>query len=299
MNPPPTPPFVLEVHAASQKYRDNKNRPVPILDNINLRIREGEFVTVVGPTGCGKSTLLRMLLGSEKPQSGSVLMDRKEIEKPDRSRGIVFQRYSLFDNLTVKENVMLGLEMENFSLLQNLFHKVFHSSRIGDYKKLTEEYLERVGLAAHGQKYPYQLSGGMRQRVAIAQAMIMKPKVLLMDEPFGALDIATREEMHQFLIEQWKASGQTILFVTHDLDEAVYLGTRVIVLSHYYSGARGARIVKDIAVPWEHPRPLSLKESDAFQELVKSLKKKGLDAKSILQPHQFELSHRDACRQAV
>lgn len=286
--------FIIGVNGASQEYKDHNNNNFTVLNNINLQIRQGEFVTIVGPTGCGKSTLLRMILGSEKPASGKILMNNTEITGPDRDRGVVFQKYSLFENLTVRENVLLGLEMENFNLFQNILNKFYKSYKQYEYEELADDYLKRVGLLEHAEKYPHQLSGGMRQRVAIAQAMIMKPKVLLMDEPFGALDVGTKEKMHSFILEQWRENNQTILFVTHDLEEAIYLGTRVIVLSQYYKGANGARIVKDIAPQWQHPRPLEIKEDPKFQRMITSIMNEGLNSDSLLEIDQFELSHLDA-----
>lgn len=291
--------YIIEVQGASQQYKDHRNKNFTVLDNINLQIREGEFVTIVGPTGCGKSTLLRMILGSEKPMNGRVLMDNKEVKGPDRDRGVVFQKYSLFDNLTVRENVMLGPRMENFSMLQSIMHRLMSTPKIEAIKKLVSEYLDKVGLLDHADKYPYQLSGGMRQRVAIVQAMIMKPKVLLMDEPFGALDVGTREQMHAFMLEQWQETKQTILFVTHDLEEAIYLGTRVIVLSQYYKGANGAKVVKDIAPAWPHPRDLKIKEDPLFQNMLKAIRNEGLNSELLLDINQFDLSHQDALKLAV
>ncbi|WP_034256701.1 ABC transporter ATP-binding protein [Adhaeribacter aquaticus] len=290
--------YILEVEGASQQYFDQSEKSFQVLNNINLQIREGEFVTIVGPTGCGKSTLLRMILGSERPSAGNVLMDQKPILKPDRNRGVVFQKYSLFDNLTVRQNVRIGLELENFSIFGNLLNTVFPGWKYEEYSTLVDEYLERVGLLQHGDKYPYQLSGGMRQRVAIAQAMIMKPKVLLMDEPFGALDAGTKDQMHAFMLEQWQQTGQTILFVTHDLEEAVYLGTRVIVLSQYYQGANGAKIVKDFNTPWPHPRDQSVKEEELFQDMIKTIRNQGLNSNYLLNQEEFDLSHADAIQLA-
>lgn len=286
--------YIIEVEGVSQQYFDHTQKEFQVLNNINLQIREGEFVTIVGPTGCGKSTLLRTILGSEKPAKGIVKMDQKEIKKPNRDRGVVFQKYSLFDNLTVKQNVRIGLELENFSLFGNFLNTVYPGWKFEDYNTLVDEYLGRVGLLEHGDKYPYQLSGGMRQRVAIAQAMIMKPKVLLMDEPFGALDVGTKEQMHAFMLEQWQKTKQTFLFVTHDLEEAIYLGTRVIVLSQYYKGANGAKIVKDFNTPWPHPRDLSIKQERDFQDMIRNIRHEGLNANNLLEQKEFDLSHADA-----
>jgi len=254
---------------------------------------------MVGPTGCGKSTLLRLLLGSEHPTKGQVLMNDVEVRDPGRSRGIVFQRYTLYENRTVRENVMLGLELEQFSLLEPYYRPWRCRRKRQEFKEKADEYLERVGLLEHAEKYPYQLSGGMRQRAAIAQTMVMQPEVLLMDEPFGALDIGTREEMQVFVLEQWLREHQTILFVTHDLEEAIFIGSRVVVLSQYYSDdddarAHGAKIVKDVPVSWPLPRPTEVKHTKEFNELMLSIRHEGLDPDYLQRIRDFDLSHEDA-----
>ena len=222
-----------------------------ILGDIDLRVRGNEFVTVVGPSGCGKSTLLRQILGQETPTScDDFLINGKHVKHPDVTRGIVYQQYSLFPHMSVLDNVLIGPYMHN-----GVFR--FHRDR---KKHLAEamSMLRRVGLAEHAKKKPGKLSGGQRQRVAIVQAVIMKPKILLMDEPFGALDPTTREGLQQFMIELWKETGMTIFFVTHDLEEAFYVGSRIIGLSQYFmegliddiegNGSHGARIVFDMNV---------------------------------------------------
>lgn len=286
--------YILEVEGVMQTYLDHSENSFQVLNDINLQIREGEFVTIVGPTGCGKSTLLRIILGSEHPSAGRVLMDGKEVKKPNRDRGVVFQKYSLFDNLTVSQNVRIGLELENFGIMGNFLNMVLPGWKLQSFKALVDEYLEKVNLLEHADKFPHQLSGGMRQRVAIAQAMIMQPKVLLMDEPFGALDAGTREQMHAFMLDQWRETGQTILFVTHDLEEAIYLGTRVIVLSQYYKEANGAKVVKDFDTPWPHPRETSIKEEIQFQDMIKSIRNQGLNSNHLMDRKDFDLSHKDA-----
>lgn len=290
--------YILEVQGIGQTYYNQADKSFQVLNDINLRIREGEFVTIVGPTGCGKSTLLRMILGSEKPSAGKVLMEGKEVKKPNRDRGVVFQKYSLFDNLTVRQNVRIGLELENFNIFGNFLNTILPGWKLESFKALVDEYLKKVNLLEHADKFPHQLSGGMRQRVAIAQAMIMKPKVLLMDEPFGALDAGTREQMHAFMLDQWRETGQTILFVTHDLEEAIYLGTRVIVLSQYYVGANGAKVVKDFNTPWPQPRELAIKEEINFQDMIKSIRNEGLNSNILLDCKDFDLSHKDAIQLA-
>ncbi len=292
-------PHIIQLQDVVKKYNDRKTGiPFTVLDNLNINISPGEFVSVVGPSGCGKSTMMRLILGSEQPTSGQLLIDGSPIEGPHRDRGIVFQRYSLYENRTVRDNVMFGLELEEFNLYTHAFHRWFKTKKYSHFKEKADEYLDRVGLLNDGDKYPHQLSGGMRQRVAIAQAMIMKPKMLLMDEPFGALDVGARESMQVFLLEQWKKTKQTILFITHDLEEAIFLGTRVLLLSQFYdkSPDGGAKIVKDIDVTWDHPRPTSVKKSPEFRELLAEIKREGLDPDHLQSIDEFDLAHGDSVK---
>lgn len=203
----------------------------PILDNIDLEIEGGEFVSVVGQTGCGKSTLLRLILGEERPARGRVLINGRERSQPDPTCGYVPQKYSLFPDRTVLGNVMFGLKS-------------------GDGREKALGFLRRTGLQdSDASKYPHQLSGGMQQRVAIAQALILKPPVLLMDEAFSALDPGTRAGMQRLIKELWRESGTTIVFVTHNTREAVCLGSRVIALAKDHSGERGSSVALDIPAP--------------------------------------------------
>ncbi|MBD3182788.1 ATP-binding cassette domain-containing protein [Candidatus Poribacteria bacterium] len=293
--------YIIRVEEAVQKYRDRDGQMRTVLNNINLRVRRGEFLTVVGPTGCGKSTLLRLILGSEVPFSGKVMVNDVEVKEPSRDRGIVFQKYSLYENRTVRENVMLGLELEQFTIFEPYFRPIKCRRKRKEFREKADIYLERVGLLRHADKHPHQLSGGMRQRAAIAQAMVMQPEVLLMDEPFGALDIGTREAMQVFVLEQWQKDHQTIIFVTHDLEEAIFIGSRIVVLSQYYSDddggsttTHGSMIVKDVQVPWPLPRPTDVKHTKEFNELMMSIRREGLDPDYLQNIKDFDLSHEDA-----
>lgn len=293
------PDHVIKLEGVTHRYPAGKGQMRTVLSEINLRISRGEFLTIVGPTGCGKSTLLRLILGSERPSEGRVLMNDVEIREPDRNRGIVFQRYSLYENRTVRKNVMLGLELEQFSLFDPCLRPRLCRRKRREFEEKADDYLERVGLLQHADKYPHQLSGGMRQRAAIAQAMVMQPDVLLMDEPFGALDVGTREAMQVFVLEQWRKDHQTVIFVTHDLEEAIFIGSRVIVLSQYYSEddgsvAQGSRIVKDAHVSWPLPRPTEVKHTREFNELMNSIRREGLDPTYLQSIREFDLSHADA-----
>jgi NitT/TauT family transport system ATP-binding protein len=217
-----------------------------ILNGIDLQIESGEFVSIVGQTGCGKSTLLRLILGEEKPARGRVLVNGRERSQPDPHCGYVPQRYSLFPDKTVLDNVAFGLDVSEFGAF-SLFRPM-RRSKVREFRSAALHFLERMGLhESDAHKYPHQLSGGMQQRVAIAQALILKPPILLMDEAFSALDPLTRTGMQQLIKELWHQSGTTIVFVTHNTREAVCLGTRVIALAR--DGERGSSVALDVAVP--------------------------------------------------
>ena len=222
------------------------------LQATDLAVGEGEFVTILGPSGCGKSTLLRIVAGLEAPSAGSVLLDGRGIEGPGADRGMVFQSYTLFPWLTVLENVAFGLRERCVPRAER--------------ETEARAQLARVGLAGFEEHYPRQLSGGMQQRTALARALANRPRILLMDEPFGALDHQTRELMQELLQRLWEALRTTVLFVTHEIDEAIYMGTRVVVMS-----ARPGRIKLDRAVAFGHPRPYTVKTAPAFAALKAEL----------------------------
>ncbi|MEE9567008.1 MAG: ABC transporter ATP-binding protein [Desulfobacteria bacterium] len=260
-----------------------------VLDDIDLGVAAGEIVTVVGPSGCGKSTLLKLILGQEFPTRGSILLEGQPIGFADPTRGVVYQKYSLFRHRTVLGNVLEGPRL-NLPFMERRRKK----------KELIDEakhFLEKVRLASDFDKYPHELSGGMRQRVAIAQSLIMKPNVLLMDEPFGALDPSTRQSMQLFLLELWEELGMTIFFVTHDLEEAVFLGTRIIVLSHQYLDDRGedSQIKRGAKIIADHPLSVTAKSVDAkktaeFGELIEEIRLE-VDARHRRHVKDFNLKH--------
>ena len=225
---------ILEVKHLGKVYKTAKGG-VTALKDINFKTHRREFVCVIGPSGCGKSTLIRILAGLESHTSGDVLIDDKPVSGPGRDRGMVFQGYTLFPWLTVKKNVMFGLEMNNASTEE--------ASREASL------WLELVGLDKFANAYPHELSGGMKQRVAIARALVNKPRILLMDEPFGALDAQSRAKMQAHLLEIWRNVDVTILFITHDLDEAIFLADRILVLK-----AHPGEVQELIEVPVPRPR---------------------------------------------
>lgn len=206
---------ILEVKDLNKVYKTAKGEVVA-LKNVNFKTHKREFVCVIGPSGCGKSTLIRILAGLESHTSGEVLLDNKPINGPGRDRGMVFQGYTLFPWLNVKQNVMFGLKMNNIDS--------------AEASKEADLWLELVGLEKFANAYPHELSGGMKQRVAIARALVNQPRILLMDEPFGALDAQSRCKMQTHLLEIWRNIDVTILFITHDLDEAIFLADRILVL---------------------------------------------------------------------
>lgn len=310
--------FLIDARNITVSYPKDKGRQV-ILNDINLRVKPGEFVTVVGSSGCGKSTMLSLILGSQKPTDGIVYVAGKRVERVNRDRGIVYQTYTLYRHLTVLQNIALGIMLEKVSLLGRLAVSPFllaelllgrfsprRAFMLLPYFKVREEalgiarqLLSDIGLTpADGDKYPRELSGGMRQRVAIAQSVAMRPEILLMDEPFGALDSNRRKEMQDFIHDQWKKFGLTIFFVTHDLEEAVKLGTRLICLSQYWSGpngepAVGAKVVVDRAVMGGDVLPTAFARQKEFQDLVDTIGRMGL-SKQILPMADFDLSHENA-----
>ena len=298
MNQPSHP--MLHLEDVYKSYPDREGQPITILNDIDLKVSQGEFITVVGPSGCGKSTLLRLILGAELPSSGKVLLDGRELGGPDRDRGIVFQKYSLFPHLSVMDNIIFGLDAEEHGMWSGWLKPRRTRAKRAEFREQAHIYLKRIGLAGSAEKFPHELSGGMRQRVAIAQSLIMKPRILLMDEPFGALDHATRTEMQLFILEQWEAADMTVFFVTHDLEEACFLGSRVMVLSQYYQTdvgpGRGAKIVADFAVPGGHPKPIDFVYSEEMGVLVDRIRNEGLNPDYLQHIKDFNLSHRDAFR---
>ncbi len=227
-------PVLMTVGGVGRTF-ESSDGPVRAIVDLAFEVYQREFISVIGPSGCGKSTLMRIVAGLDFPTKGAVLIDGKPVHGPGRDRGMVFQSYTLFPWLTVKQNVMFGPKMGG-------------GSRAAA-EKLALEMLERVGLTKFAEFYPRQLSGGMKQRVAIARALCNEPRILLMDEPFGALDAQTRASMQAYLLEICRKINITIMFITHDLDEAIFLSDRIVVL-----GAHPGRLLEVIEVPVPQPR---------------------------------------------
>ena len=222
---------------------DTPKGKLNVVDDVSYDIRDGDFVAVIGPSGCGKTTMMSMLAGFQRPTIGSVLFDGKPVKGPGPERGVIFQEYGVFPWLTVKQNIAFGLRLKA--------NYVPASEREG----ICEHYLGLMGLSDFANSYPKHLSGGMRQRLAIARAYAVKPQFLLMDEPFGALDAQTRANMQNLLLKVLATEGKTVMLITHSVEEAIYLASRIVVVT-----ARPARIKEIIDVPFPYPRDESIQE---------------------------------------
>ena len=282
---------------------------VKVIFDVNLRVAQGSIVAVVGPSGCGKSTLLRAVVGTHPPRKGRVLMhlpgkEPYEVREPGRDRGIVYQRYSLFPFLTAQQNVALGLLLDQTSLPSRLFRYVSWRRLRRRHLAEAAALLEKLGLEHALKLYPHEMSGGMQQRVAVAQALIMKPRILLLDEPFGALDEAMREELQRVLLrlqaenraaeKEGRDPPHTVLIVTHELNEAIYVGDRVVGLSQYWNWADkghdncpGATIVYDETAPvFEPDSPRSFELFSQQRERIRQ---------AVFDPHHLQ-DREEFCR---
>ncbi len=237
----------LELRDITMTFKTRRGDEVIAVDDLSLDVGDREFISIVGPSGCGKSTLLRVVAGLVSPSSGDVLLDGRQITGPGADRGMVFQSYTLFPWLTVQGNVEFGPRLKGLPAAER--------------SRIAREHVEMVGLHGFERHYPKELSGGMMQRVAIARALANDPEVLLMDEPFGALDAQTRTIMQELLVGLWQRTPKTILFVTHDIDEALFLGNRVYVMT-----ARPGRIKQVLDVNLPRPRSLEMLTAPSFIE---------------------------------
>ncbi|RYY88793.1 MAG: ABC transporter ATP-binding protein [Comamonadaceae bacterium] len=238
---------ILEVKGVAKTFPGRDGGTVA-LQATDLLVQENDFITILGPSGCGKSTLLRMVAGLDTPSAGAIALDGKPVTGPGADRGMVFQSYTLFPWLTVLQNVCFGLREKGMPLKQQ--------------QDIAQQFIVKVGLRGFEHHFPKQLSGGMQQRTALARALANDPRILLMDEPFGALDHQTRELMQELLLGIWEEERKTVLFVTHDIDEAIFMANRVVVMS-----ARPGRIKCDLPVPLAHPRHYAVKTTPTFMEL--------------------------------
>ncbi|QYY30939.1 ABC transporter ATP-binding protein [Cupriavidus pinatubonensis] len=238
----------LSIQQVSRTFTNPRGGQTQALLPVDFEVRDNDFVTILGPSGCGKSTLLRIVAGLDTPTGGTVLLDGQPVSGPGADRGMVFQSYTLFPWLTIAQNVRFGLRERGMSEAEQ--------------RERSDFFIQRVGLRGFEHHYPRQLSGGMQQRTAIARALANDPKILLLDEPFGALDNQTRVLMQELLLGIWEASRKTVLFVTHDIDEAIFMANRVAVFS-----ARPGRIKSEIAVDFPHPRHYTIKTSPEFSAL--------------------------------
>ena len=242
----------LEINNLFKSYKNADGSEFSVLENINLSIGENEYISVIGHSGCGKSTLLKIVAGLEKQSDGIVTLEGKEIRKPGADRMMIFQHYGLLPWLTVRENIRLAVD----EVLQTL-------SR-ADKISLVNEHLAMVNLTAAADKYPDEISGGMKQRVGIARALAIRPKMLLMDEPFGALDALTRGKLQKQVLDIWENRRQAAMMITHDVDEAIYMSDRIVLMTN----GPAATIGEILSVPFAHPRDRQeLRESQDYYEL--------------------------------
>ena len=240
----------IEVKNINKTFKSKKTDQLSVSENINLTINDGELICLLGPSGCGKTTLLRLIAGLEQPTSGEIVANGEVVKKPSGDRAVIFQQYSLFPWLTVLQNVTFGLEMtKKGSKAENI--------------AAAERYLTSVGLIDFKDSYPHELSGGMKQRVAIIRSLLNHSPILLMDEPFSAVDMQNRHSLQEQLIGVWKRFENTIVFVTHDVDEAVYLADKIVILDK-----NPGRIAKIVEVDIERPRKRESPEFIALQESI-------------------------------
>ena len=252
---------VFEVRDVQKVYKVKSGAPVHALDGVSLTVRRNEFICVVGPSGCGKTTLLNIIAGLESVDSGEVTVDGVPVIGPGPDRAVIFQQYALYPWMTVKKNVMFPLNFQKKSVDAGGRSRAVRYTK-QEKEAIAEKYIKMVDLAGFEDAYPSRLSGGMKQRVAIARAYVGDAEILLMDEPFGALDAQTRAQLQEDLLKTWASERKTCFFITHDVEEAVLLASRVVVMS-----ARPGRIKKIIDVDLPYPRNQATKMTDAFNRL--------------------------------
>jgi NitT/TauT family transport system ATP-binding protein len=242
----------LRIDNVALRFMSRTGVPVTALENISLDVEDKEFSVIVGPSGCGKTSLLRLVAGLIEPTEGSISLNNARISGPGKDRGMVFQSYTLFPWLTVQDNVEFGLRISGVPA--------------GQRREISQRFIAQVGLSGFERLYPRQLSGGMMQRVALARALANDPTILLMDEPFGALDSQTRSVMQELLLDIWQSSHKTVLFITHDIDESILLGDRVYVMT-----ARPGQIKEMVEIDLPRPRTVEMLTSDAFMAIKRRI----------------------------
>jgi NitT/TauT family transport system ATP-binding protein len=242
----------LRIENVTLQFAPKNSAPVTALESISLDVEDKEFSVIVGPSGCGKTSLLRLVAGLLEPTGGAIYLDNERVSRPGRDRGMVFQSYTLFPWLTVQDNVEFGLRIAAVPSPER--------------REIARRFIGQVGLAGFEKHYPKQLSGGMMQRVALARALANDPAILLMDEPFGALDSQTRSLMQELLLDLWQQSHKTVLFITHDIDESILLGDRVYVMT-----ARPGRIKEMVQIDLPRPRTVDMLTTDAFMAIKRRI----------------------------
>lgn len=261
----------LILQGVSRTFEGTRSHgPVLALQPTSLVINENDFITVLGPSGCGKSTMLRIIAGLDTPTEGRVMLDGQVVMGPGSDRGVVFQSYTLFPWLTVRQNICFGLREKGMPQAEQ--------------NEIAERFIHEIGLRGFEHHFPRMLSGGMQQRVALARALANAPKVLLLDEPFGALDNQTRVLMQELLLSVWETHKKTVVFVTHDIDEAIFMANRVMVFS-----ARPGRIKKEVKIDFDYPRHYTLKTTAQFSEykslLTNEIREESIKAANLLVEH--------------
>ena len=245
-------PFKLEVSGLTKAFARGHGEKIPVLEDVSFAVADLEFVAIVGPSGCGKSTMLRIINGLIPSDRGTISIDGTAVSGPGHGLGMVFQSFDLFPWRTAIGNVEFGMEMQSVPRRE--------------CRERAQKWLQRVGLAGFEKAYPHELSGGMQQRVGIARAFAIEPTVLLMDEPFGALDVQTRDLLQDQLLDIWQRERKTVLFVTHSIEEAIYLADRIVLLT-----PRPARVERVLEVPFGRPRSEDVKSDPAFVELRRQI----------------------------
>jgi NitT/TauT family transport system ATP-binding protein len=263
---------IIDLEQVNVTFGGEKNRTVALAET-SLRIENGEFVALVGPSGCGKSTILKLVAGTLSPSSGHIFVAGREIGANDVRIGMAFQNPTLLPWLNIRDNVMMPLK------IVAPFKQSYSRKKKGEYRERAEALLEKVGLSGFGDKFPWQLSGGMQQRASLCRALIHDPTLLLLDEPFGALDQFTREELWEIMQTLWMERKPTVALVTHDLKEAAYLATRICVMQ-----ARPGRIIEDSTVPFARPRTIDVSFEPEFVSLTQRLRERIVAARAVKEP---------------